>query len=190
MAAGLLLLVCAGAALYSAEAQEPYNELPDNFKMGVDLAFEQLNSHTGVQHHFRFLKSVEKSEIESGFGVKYLYHHFYLKPTRCPKGTTESNPQRCPFRNDRVSECQREAFILHILKHQQHLYALYMFSIPPQPLMDCAVCYKTAADQIEADPKPYVHCIQRPRLTEVLLLTICPICLLWFLHKSLDLFSF
>uniref|UniRef100_A0A4W6G7S1 Retinoic acid receptor responder protein 2 n=1 Tax=Lates calcarifer TaxID=8187 RepID=A0A4W6G7S1_LATCA len=159
MAAGLLLLVCAGAALYSAEAQEPYNELPDNFKMGVDLAFEQLNSHTGVQHHFRFLKSVEKSEIESGFGVKYLYHHFYLKPTRCPKGTTESNPQRCPFRNDR-------------------------------PLMDCAVCYKTAADQIEADPKPYVHCIQRPRLTEVLLLTICPICLLWFLHKSLDLFSF
>ncbi|GAA6215136.1 uncharacterized protein zgc:195173 [Lates japonicus] len=135
MAAGLLLLVCAGAVLYSAEAQEPYNELPDNFKMGVDLAFEQLNSHAGVQHHFRFLKSVEKSEIESGFGVKYLYHHFYLKPTRCPKGTTESNPQRCPFRNDR-------------------------------PLMDCAVCYKTAADQIEADPKPYVYCIQRPRVTE------------------------
>uniref|UniRef100_A0A673CQC1 Retinoic acid receptor responder protein 2 n=1 Tax=Sphaeramia orbicularis TaxID=375764 RepID=A0A673CQC1_9TELE len=73
--------------------------------------------------------------FQSGFGVKYLYHHFYLKPTRCAKGTTESNSQTCPFRNDR-------------------------------PLMDCAVCYKTAADQIESNPKPYVHCIQKPRLTE------------------------
>ncbi|AWP17040.1 Hypothetical protein SMAX5B_017128 [Scophthalmus maximus] len=136
MAAVLLLLVCAGAALYSAKAQESYDELPENYKKGVDLAFEQLNSHSGVQHHFRFWKSLDKSEIEGGFGVRYLYHHFYMKPTTCAKGTTES---RCPFRNDR-------------------------------PLMDCAVCYKTAADQIEASPKPYVHCIQKRRLTEVLLL--------------------
>ena len=39
---------------------------------------------------------------------------------------------------------------------------------PPQPLMDCAVCYKMAAEQIESRPKPYVNCIQRPRLTKVL----------------------
>lgn len=135
MAAGLVLLVCAGAVLYSAKAQDPYNELPDSYKKGVDLALEQLNSHTGVHHHFRFLRSLEKSEIESGFGVRYLYHHFYLKPTRCAKGTTESNPQRCPFRNDR-------------------------------PLMDCAVCYKTADDLIELSTRPYIHCIQKPRLTE------------------------
>ncbi|KAG7231199.1 hypothetical protein INR49_012030 [Caranx melampygus] len=135
MAAGLLLLICAGAALYFAEAQEPYNDLADNYRRGVDLAFEQLNSHPGVHHHFRFYKTVEKSEIEGGFGVKYLYHHFYLKPTTCAKGTTESDPQRCRFRSNR-------------------------------PMMDCAVCYKTAADQIEAIPKPYVHCIQRPRLTQ------------------------
>ena len=135
MAAGLLLLVCAGAVLYSAEAQDPYHELPDDYKKGVDLALGQLNSHAGVHHHFRFLKSLEKSDIEAGFGVRYLYHHFYLKPTRCVKGTAESNPQRCPFRNDR-------------------------------PLMDCAVCYKTAAGQIEGNPKPYVHCIQKPRLTQ------------------------
>lgn len=64
MAAGLLLLICAGAALYSAEAQEPYNGLADNYRQGVDLAFEQLNSHAGVQSHFRFFKSVDKSEIE------------------------------------------------------------------------------------------------------------------------------
>lgn len=135
MAAGLLLLVFAGAVLCSTEAQDPYNELPDNYKKGVDLALQNLNSHAGVHHHFLFLKSLQKSEIESGFGVRYLYHHFYLKPTKCPKGTNESDPQRCPFRNDR-------------------------------PLMDCAVCYKTAGDQIESSPKPYVHCIQKPRLTQ------------------------
>lgn len=44
-----------------------------------------------------------------------------------------------------------------------------MFLIPLQPLMDCAVCYKTVNDQIDSPPKPYVHCIQKPRLTEVLL---------------------
>lgn len=73
MAAGLLLLVCAGAVLYSVEAQDPYNELPDNYKQGVDLALEQLNSHAGVHHHFRFLRSLEKSDIEvnleSGFMI-------------------------------------------------------------------------------------------------------------------------
>ncbi|KAM9337267.1 uncharacterized protein ABDE67_018583 [Symphorus nematophorus] len=135
MAAGLVLLVCAAAVLYSAEAQDPYNELADNYKKGVDLALEQLNSHAGVQHHFRFLRTLDKSDIESGFGVMYLYHHFHLKPTRCPKGTANSNPQTCPFRNDR-------------------------------PLMDCAVCYKTANDQIESNPPPYIHCIQKPRLTQ------------------------
>ncbi|KAG7524922.1 hypothetical protein JOB18_019307 [Solea senegalensis] len=135
MAGGLLLLLCAGAALLSVKAQDVYEELPENFKIGVDLALEQLNSHAWVHHHFRFLRSVGKSEIESGFGVKYIYHHFYLKPTRCSKRTTESSAERCPFRNDR-------------------------------PVMDCGVCYKTAADQIESPPKPYVHCIQKPRLTE------------------------
>ncbi|KAK5898094.1 hypothetical protein CgunFtcFv8_015541 [Champsocephalus gunnari] len=135
MAVGLLLLFCAGALVYSAKAQETYNVLPEDYKQGVDLAFEQLNTHAGVHHHFRFLRSLEKSDIQSGFGVRYLYHHFYLKPTKCAKGTIESISQICAFRNDR-------------------------------PLMDCAVCYKTAADQIETSPKPYVHCIQKPRLTK------------------------
>ncbi|KAK2886622.1 hypothetical protein Q8A73_020568 [Channa argus] len=138
MAAGLLLLVCAGAVLFSAKAQDSYDGLPDNYKKGVDLAFDQLNSHARVNHHFRFLKSVERSDIEAGFGVRYLYHHFTMRPTRCAKGTTDSTPQRCPFRNDR-------------------------------PVMDCAVCYKISAHGIEPTPTPYVHCIQKPRLTEEIL---------------------
>ena len=36
-----------------------------------------------------------------------------------------------------------------------------------QPLIDCAVCYKTFAGEIERDPKPYVHCVHKPALTEV-----------------------
>uniref|UniRef100_A0A665UAN3 Retinoic acid receptor responder protein 2 n=1 Tax=Echeneis naucrates TaxID=173247 RepID=A0A665UAN3_ECHNA len=135
MAAGLLVLVCAGAVLLSAEAQEPYEDLPESYRQGVDLALEQLNSHAGVRFHLRFLKSLEKREIEHGFRVKYLYHRFHLRPTSCPKNTPDPNPQRCPFNKNR-------------------------------PLMDCAVCYKTIADQMEATPKPYVHCIQRPRLTQ------------------------
>ena len=31
----------------------------------------------------------------------YIYHHFYLKATNCPKGTVDSTG--CQFRNDRVS---------------------------------------------------------------------------------------
>uniref|UniRef100_A0A3P8WUF1 Retinoic acid receptor responder protein 2 n=1 Tax=Cynoglossus semilaevis TaxID=244447 RepID=A0A3P8WUF1_CYNSE len=130
-----LLLLCAGAVLSSADTREAYDLLPDNQKPGVDLALQQLNVHAGVHHHFRFLRSVYKSDMESGFGVSYIYHHFYLKPTRCPKGSTNTSPQQCPFRNDR-------------------------------PLMDCGVCYKTVQDQMEAVPKPYVNCIQKPRLTE------------------------
>lgn len=38
---------------------------------------------------------------QSGFGVTYFYHHFYLKATKCQKGTTDSTA--CQFRNDRVS---------------------------------------------------------------------------------------
>lgn len=64
MAAGLLLLVCVGALLHSSEAQEPYNGLPGAYRKGVDLALDQLNAHVSVLHHFRFLKSLEKSDIE------------------------------------------------------------------------------------------------------------------------------
>lgn len=47
-------------------------------------------------------------------------------------------------------------------------YLHFIFSLTSQPLMDCAVCYKTANNEIESIPKPYVHCIQKPRLTGVL----------------------
>uniref|UniRef100_A0A3P8X046 Retinoic acid receptor responder protein 2 n=1 Tax=Cynoglossus semilaevis TaxID=244447 RepID=A0A3P8X046_CYNSE len=129
----LLLLLNLGALLLTSEAREAYSELPGSYQRGVDLALEQLGAHAGIQHHFLYFRSILKSDIESGFNVIYIYHHFYLKATKCPKGTLE--PTRCEFRNDR-------------------------------PLIDCAVCYKAFNGEIEPEPKPYVHCVHRPALTQ------------------------
>ncbi|KAL1006894.1 hypothetical protein UPYG_G00078590 [Umbra pygmaea] len=133
MAALVLLLVSAGVLLCSPEAQGAYSKLSDNYRKGVNLALEQLSSHSGVQHHFLFFRSLLKSEIEPGFGVSYVYHNFYLKATTCQKGTVDS--AQCKFRNDR-------------------------------PMIDCAVCYKMFAGEIDKEPKPYVHCVHKPALTE------------------------
>ncbi|XP_042366717.1 uncharacterized protein si:ch1073-406l10.2 [Plectropomus leopardus] len=133
MAALLLLLFSAGALFLSSDAQEAYNQLPETYRKGVDLALEKLNSHVGIQHHFLFFRSVSKSDIEPGFDVSYIYHHFYLKATKCAKGTVDS--ASCQFRNDR-------------------------------PLIDCAICYKMFGGEIEQEPKPYVHCVHKPALTE------------------------
>ncbi|XP_041670547.1 uncharacterized protein si:ch1073-406l10.2 [Cheilinus undulatus] len=133
MAALLLLLLTVGALFSSSDAQDAYSNLPDDYKKGVDLALEKLNAHAGIQHHFLFFRSLLKSDTEPGFDVKYIYHHFYLKATKCPKGTTDSSG--CQFRNDR-------------------------------PLIDCGVCYKTFAGEIEQEPKPYIHCVHRTALTE------------------------
>ncbi|CAJ1082557.1 uncharacterized protein si:ch1073-406l10.2 [Xyrichtys novacula] len=133
MAALLLLLFTIGVSVFTSNAQEAYNNLPEDYKKGVNLALEKLHSHAGIQHHFLFLRSVMKSDTEPGFGVKYIYHHFHLKATKCPKGTVDASG--CQFRNDR-------------------------------PLIDCGVCYKMFAGEIEQDPKPYIHCVHRTTLTE------------------------
>ncbi|KAK5878120.1 hypothetical protein CesoFtcFv8_025558 [Champsocephalus esox] len=133
MAVFLLLLVSSGVLFFSSNAQGAYEKLPENYKKGVDLALEKLDSHAGIQHHFLFFRSITKSDISPGFDVTYVYHHFYLKATKCPKGTVDSTA--CQFRNDR-------------------------------PLIDCAVCYKTFREEIEQEPKPYVHCVHKPALTE------------------------
>uniref|UniRef100_A0A668S6N1 Retinoic acid receptor responder protein 2 n=1 Tax=Oreochromis aureus TaxID=47969 RepID=A0A668S6N1_OREAU len=134
MGAGLLFLVCAAAVPYSAEARQPYNGLPEIYKKGVNLVRQELTTHSRIQHRYLFLKTVGKLETEGGFGEKYIYHHFLLIPTWCPRGITESYPQRC----------QRSSY---------------------QPL-DCVICYKAIADQIEDKPEPHIHCIQGQRLTE------------------------
>ncbi|KAM4606394.1 uncharacterized protein ACJ7VT_016601 [Polymixia lowei] len=133
MAALLLLLLNAGVLLFTANAQEAYTRLPDNFKKGVDLALERLNSHRDVQHHFLFFRSLIQSDIQPGFDVVYIYHNFYLKATDCPKGNVDSS--QCRFRNDR-------------------------------PLIDCTACYKTFSGEIEQEPRPYIHCVHKPALTE------------------------
>uniref|UniRef100_A0A8C5NGM3 Retinoic acid receptor responder protein 2 n=1 Tax=Gouania willdenowi TaxID=441366 RepID=A0A8C5NGM3_GOUWI len=133
MVASLLLLCSLGASVFTSSAQEAYDGLPETFRKGVDLALEKLSSHSGIQHHFLFFKSVAQSDIQPGFDVIFIYHHFFLKATKCPKGTTDS--AGCHFRNDR-------------------------------PLIDCAVCYKTFRGDIEQEPKPYIHCVHKPSLTE------------------------
>ncbi|XP_051970059.1 uncharacterized protein zgc:195173 [Xyrauchen texanus] len=97
----LIMLGSAGFFLGTSEAQNDFSELPVNFKKGVELALQQVNSHTGIKSHFLFFKSLDKSDLDGGFGVSYIYHHFNLKPTKCPKGTTDANPTKCAFRNDR-----------------------------------------------------------------------------------------
>lgn len=64
MAARLLLLLCVCPVLPWVGAQDAYARLSESYRNGVDLALEQLNSHAGVHHHFRFLRSLEKTEIE------------------------------------------------------------------------------------------------------------------------------
>uniref|UniRef100_A0A3B4AI00 Retinoic acid receptor responder protein 2 n=1 Tax=Periophthalmus magnuspinnatus TaxID=409849 RepID=A0A3B4AI00_9GOBI len=133
MALFLLVVLSIQALVLSTQGQEAFNNLSEDFKKGVNLALEKLSTHAGVQHHFLFFRSITQSDINPGFDVRYIYHHFLLKPTHCPKGTTESTG--CHFRNDR-------------------------------PPIDCAVCYKTFGGNIEVEPRPYVHCIHKPSLTE------------------------
>nr|XP_061809955.1 uncharacterized protein LOC133600914 [Nerophis lumbriciformis] len=96
----LLLVLTIGGSLFcsSVDAQEAYDKLDEPFKKGVNLSLEKLSNHSSIQNHFLFFRSVAKSDVEAGFDVVFIYHHFYLKPTKCPKGTTD--PSGCSFRND------------------------------------------------------------------------------------------
>ncbi|KAL7840893.1 hypothetical protein AOLI_G00262160, partial [Acnodon oligacanthus] len=106
MVAFLLVVLLIAGTLSSYEAQSDFSKLPEPYRRGVELALEQVNSHAGVQNHFLFFKSLSTHDIDAGFGAKYFYHHFHLKPTRCRKGATDANHTKCPFRNDRpVIDC-------------------------------------------------------------------------------------
>ncbi|XP_051969684.1 uncharacterized protein si:ch1073-406l10.2 [Xyrauchen texanus] len=130
-----VVLFGAGVLLTSTEDQGSFSNLSDTYKKGVEQALQQVNAHEGIQQYFLFFKTITQSQIEAGFGVTYIYHNFYLKATKCKKGTENADTTKCAFRNDR-------------------------------PLIDCAICYKTYAGEIEAEPKPYVNCVHKPTLTE------------------------
>lgn len=36
-------------------------------------------------------------------------------------------------------------------------------------MIDCAICYKTFEGEIQMEPKPYIHCVHKPVLTQVLI---------------------
>lgn len=67
-----LLLISFGALFVSANAKDAYNKLPETYRKGVDLAVERLNSHSGIQHHFLFYRSIAQSDTE------VLYMHVML----------------------------------------------------------------------------------------------------------------
>lgn len=90
------------AAIFSCtEAQEAYSKLTESYKKGVDLALQQINNHPNMRHHFLFFKSLQQSNLDASFGVTFHHHNFYLKATRCAKGTANPDPTKCLFRNDR-----------------------------------------------------------------------------------------
>ena len=62
------------------------------------------------------------------------------------------------MRNSRTTACSNSSL----------LFCLCAFM---QPLIDCAICYKTFRGEIEQEPQPYVHCVHKPALTEVSLFT-------------------
>ncbi|RXN24692.1 hypothetical protein ROHU_022104 [Labeo rohita] len=95
------LLLAAGVLLSSAKAQSAFSKLPDAYKKGVELAEQNVNAAAGVQHYFLFFKTIQKSQIDAGFDVVYIYHNFYLKATKCQKGTENTDTTKCAFRNDR-----------------------------------------------------------------------------------------
>lgn len=99
MAVLLLFLLSVQGLLLSTDAQESYSRLSETYKKGVDLALHKLHSHKGILHHFLFFRSITQSDIQPGFDVSYIYHHFYLKATSCPKEAHDSTA--CTFRNDR-----------------------------------------------------------------------------------------
>uniref|UniRef100_A0AAY5F4I8 Retinoic acid receptor responder protein 2 n=1 Tax=Electrophorus electricus TaxID=8005 RepID=A0AAY5F4I8_ELEEL len=131
----LFVLFCAGVLLSSTEGQNDFSKLPDLYKTGVELALKQVNSHASVQQHFLFFKSLSKSDVDAGFGVMYVYHHFLARATKCLRGTVDADYMKCAFRNDR-------------------------------PLIDCGICYKTFGGQIEEEPKPFIDCVYKPKLTQ------------------------
>ncbi|KAM7390254.1 hypothetical protein PAMA_008432 [Pampus argenteus] len=102
MAASPLLLLFTFGVLFvfvSSNSQDAYNNLSETYRKGVDLALQKLSSHALIQHHFLFFRSIKPLDFKLGFDVSYIYHHFYLKATKCQKGTVDSTG--CQFRNDR-----------------------------------------------------------------------------------------
>lgn len=48
-------------------------------------------------------------------------------------------------------------------------YEAQPFFLSYQPMIDCAICYKTFKGEIQVEPKPYIHCVHKPTLTKVLI---------------------
>ena len=59
----LLLLFSGGVLSISFDSQEAYDVLPVNFKKGVNIALEKVNTEAEVQHRFLYFRGVLRSDI-------------------------------------------------------------------------------------------------------------------------------
>ena len=75
------VLLLAAGVLSCTEAQEAYSKLSDPYRKGVDLALQQLNNHSAIQHHFLFFKSTVMSDIN----VSETFHSWAVDELRVHK---------------------------------------------------------------------------------------------------------
>lgn len=68
------VVIFIAVVIHFSESQNDFAKLPESYKKGVRLAEMQVNSHTSVQTHFLFFKSLAKSSIE----VSILLYGVYL----------------------------------------------------------------------------------------------------------------
>ncbi|TWW70812.1 hypothetical protein D4764_17G0002950 [Takifugu flavidus] len=141
----MMMMISVGALLPSETQTNPYSQLSPSLKGGVDLALEKLHSHAAIQQYLVFLRSLSTSDVQAGFGVAFIYHHFYLKPTNCPKGTADVSG--CRHRNDRpLIDCTV-------------CYKTLRGEIEPQPKPYVHCIHKTALTQEMKDTR-VKHCNQ------------------------------
>lgn len=182
----LLLLLSVGALLPSSGApNNAYSELSQSLKRGVDLALEKLHSHAAVQQHFVFLRSLSTSDIQ----VMSTSSIFLCKNPPCSPavvflaGRVRRDVHVPPLLPQSHHLSQRDGgrvgvppqkrqgenvvFCRHVWTEFLLELVLFCLCAFMQPLIDCAVCYKTLSEEIEPQPKPYVHCIHKTALTQV-----------------------
>uniref|UniRef100_A0A672RPY4 Retinoic acid receptor responder protein 2 n=1 Tax=Sinocyclocheilus grahami TaxID=75366 RepID=A0A672RPY4_SINGR len=156
----LLWVVLLSAGVSLSQAQESFSKLPDIYKKGVELALRAINAHHASKDHFLFLKSIHQAEIEAGFDVVYIYHNFYLKGTKCKRGTENADTTSCAFRNDRplvdCVVCYKISAGKIDDKPQPYLSCMYRRSLSKESMREREIgCFRAGFGSLTPTPVPF-----------------------------------